>query len=141
MMTSELKYAPNRFHFVLGVLWVLVGVMNLIIMGFSLWFQLQWVPFFYGLLALLCCLNGIYYLRLTRITYIAVDETGLLISRGLVLRKRFVSFSEVEDQRLIGNTFRMRLKNGREIGIKYDLLSLNDIKILEEAVRSGTGST
>lgn len=140
-MTSELKYAPNRLYFILGVLWVLIGVMNLIIMGFSLWFQLQWIPFFYSLLALLCSLNGFYYLRLPRITYIAVEPTGLLIARGPVLQKRFVSFNDVQDHRLVGKTLRMMLRNGKEIGVKYDLLSLNDIRILEEAVQSGTGST
>ena len=126
----ELKYKENSLWKVTGSLCLLIALMNLGLMlfmlsGISRGFGLMISPI-YVFTILISVVLAVFFFRITTIDYLRLNESTLSIHRGLVLPRKKINISEVEQGRVIGNRFVLILKNQKEVEINLKYLTIKD---------------
>ncbi|MFS1515023.1 hypothetical protein V1503_00695 [Bacillus sp. SCS-151] len=130
----ELKYKENTLWRIAGIVWLIVAVMNLGLMIFLI----NGISGGFGFLIspvlliniILSFLLAVFYFKITAIVYLRLNDKILSIYKGLVLPRKKVILSEIEEGRVIGNRFILILQNGKEVEINLKLLTIRDFERL-----------
>ncbi len=114
----------------MGILWLVVAVLHFIClffifnMGFNVFTLIVFLIM--GCNVTLSITIGTYYLRLSDITYIQLENDMLLIHKGLICMKRTINYQDIEESRISDNKLVLILTNGKEVEINLDLLKIKD---------------
>jgi uncharacterized membrane protein YdbT with pleckstrin-like domain len=140
MEIYELKFKKRQSNITLGIIWVICGLFwtSLLIASFTIFkAQLSTGTVFFSILIVLNIildfLLGKHYITFSLQTYIKIYDKELEIHKGLLSKKQFIKFEDIEEVRLIGEKVVIILMNycsNKEIVIWSELMYLKDLDIL-----------
>jgi len=126
----ELKYEENPLWKVNGMIWLVVGIVNVVLIIFLFNSYLRALgsivaPF----IVITIFINfrlAYYYFKLKTVNYLLISDSTLSIHKGLVIPRKVINTVDIKSIRLIGNDFLLSLQNGKDMRITTSLLSPND---------------
>ena len=130
----NIKYKNTLLWKIAGITWLIVALMNLGLLIFLFNglpnFGFMIIPM---LIFIIICSSilSFFYLQIHRWNYIEINEQFLSIHQGLVLPKKIVKLSDIEEGRLVRSKFILILKNEKEVPIYTRNVSLKDLDRLK----------
>ena len=122
------NYKEQTIWKVASLLWFVVALIFTSILVFSTIlekplypFALQIVPLIFLPIGL-----GIFYSRITGVSYVIISDTGVSIYQGMVRKRKDVLFSQIVQGRIIRNKLILVLVDKKEVTINLDLLTVTD---------------
>ncbi|KZL90412.1 hypothetical protein [Clostridium magnum] len=136
----ELKFKKRQLNVILGIVGIVCGLFwtSLLIASFTI-FKAQistGTVFFTVLIVLNIILDfllGKHYITFSLQTYVKIYDKELEIHKGLLSRKQFIKYEDIEEVRLIGEKvviIMMDYCSNKEIVIWSGLMYLKDLDIL-----------
>lgn len=126
----ELKYKDNVQFKITGSIWLLVSLLYIGLLVFILTsnmggFKLIMSPFLI-LLIVSSSVLAVFNFKIPTIDYVRVNEHTLSTFRSLVLKRKEIDLSEVEQGRIVGNKLILILHNEKEFEISLKNLTIKD---------------
>ncbi|MEO2076002.1 MAG: hypothetical protein ABGX20_11600 [Bacillus sp. (in: firmicutes)] len=130
-MLLRVKYKENSLWKVAGSLGLFVAIMSLIMFSgiFGEFYFVITLLFIFNFL--MSGILTVFYFRITSIDYIRVNDNILSIYKGMVLPKKKINLTEVEQGRVIGNRFVLILRNQKEVEINLKLITIKDFESMK----------
>lgn len=125
----KLKYKENILYKIAGSVYILLSLMYLGVMYFlfkdkQIYFN-RFIIFIFSFIPLNFVV-GAYYFKLHTIDYVRLNDNELSIYKSLILPRKKLNISEIEQGRIIGEKLILILKNGKEVAISFKLLTITD---------------
>ncbi|WP_209124724.1 hypothetical protein [Alkalihalobacillus sp. BA299] len=126
----DLKYREKGIWKTTGVQWLGLALLNIICILFIITMGVSTLTLIVALIigcnVVLSVIIGTYYLRLTDITYIQLENDMLLVHKGIIRLKKKINYHDIEESRISENKLILILTSGKEIEINLDLLKIKD---------------
>lgn len=135
----EFKFTKTPLMTMVGVGWIFVAIMNFALTCFLIQFSI-FMAFLPLGTAILAGFLGFYYLNLFKRNYIAIDEDGIFVHKGMIYKQKRIIFNDIETIMEGDNKIRIQEKNGKETRIMLNMLELKGIneirRVFEEKCKS-----
>ena len=122
------NYKEQTIWKVASLLWFVVALIFTSILVFSTILEKPLYPFALQIVPLIFLQVGlgIFYSRITGVSYVIISDTGVSIYQGMVRKRKDVLFSQIVQGRIIRNKLILVLVDKKEVTINLDLLTVTD---------------
>jgi len=126
----ELKYEENPLWKVNGMIWLVVGIVNIVLVIFLFNSYLRaFGSIITPIILITIFINfrlAYYYFKLKTTDYLLISDSTLSLHKGLVIPRKVINTVDIKSIRLVGNHFLLNLKNDKDMKITASHLSQND---------------